>query len=108
MINFLHELRIFSKLTKENIGELSNRVFVEHLQAESLICKEGEVGNFGFILLQGSVDVIKDGKVVHRLETVGEMFGEVALDEPPQGQEDKKRVATLVTGKPTVLALISK
>ena len=52
--------------------------------------------------------MIKDGKVVHRLETVGEMFGEVALDEPPQGQEDKKRVATLVTGKPTVLALISK
>ena len=79
----MHELKIFSKLSKENVGELSNRVSVEHLKPDTTVCKEGEVGNFGFILLQGCVDVVKDGVVVHRLETVGEMFGEVALDEPP-------------------------
>lgn len=70
-----------------------------HFEAGDLIFKEGDVGDYLYIITQGSVDVIKGDKVVAKLKK-GEFFGEIAL------LNQRKRTATIRASEPTdVLAL---
>lgn len=70
-----------------------------HFEPGDLIFKEGDIGDYLYIITQGSVNVIKDEKVVASLKK-GEFFGEIAL------LNNRKRTATIRAAEPTdVLAL---
>ena len=103
-INLLRETEIFRGLTREQIGKIlrisSKVIFSE----DEVIMREGEDGDTMYIILEGTVEVVKSlvkgdpdeedkkNKVFTRLDaSVHAIFGEIAL------LETMKRTATIKT-----------
>ncbi len=70
-----------------------------HFETGDEIFREGDIGDFLYIITEGAVEVIKGGKGIARLKK-GEFFGEIAL------LNQRTRTATIRCTEPTdVLAL---
>ena len=93
--------RLFAGVRPEDLAAVAERAIEVDFPADRVIARQGEIGTGFFVVIEGSVRVVRDGKDVATLKP-GEFFGELSvLDGLP-------RVAQVVATEPTrCLALAS-
>jgi CRP/FNR family transcriptional regulator, cyclic AMP receptor protein len=93
--------RLFSGLDPAHLAMVADRAIEVDFPAERVIARQGEIGTGFFLVVDGSVRVVRDGEEVALLGP-GEFFGELSvLDRMP-------RNATVAAEGPTsCLALAS-
>lgn len=82
-VPMLRHFASFHNLTDQELLHISSYLHCQEVDAEQIICREGERGDCCYLLYQGEAQISKelhDGKVV-RLATItaGEMFGQSGL-----------------------------
>ena len=79
----LGELVIFHGLTDEELSFLEERVELQRVERDGVVCREGEPGNELYLILGGRVAVDKIGDSGEELEinelSTGDSFGEMCL-----------------------------
>ena len=92
---------LFGGVGPDDLGAIAERAVEVDFPAEHVIARQGEIGTGLFVVIEGSVRVVRDGQELARLGG-GDFFGEMSvIDGLP-------RVAMVVTTKPTrCLALAS-
>lgn len=92
---------LFRGLDSAGLAAVAAAAIEVEFPAERVIARQGEIGTGFFVVVDGSVRVVRDGTVVARLGP-GEFFGELSvLDGGP-------RVAQVLAAEPTrCLALAS-
>ena len=75
---FIENIKIFQSLTKKQKEALANAMITENYKSGSRILREGDSGDFMFIIKEGSVIVTKKGFEIRKLGK-NEYFGEQAL-----------------------------
>jgi CRP/FNR family cyclic AMP-dependent transcriptional regulator len=93
--------RLFSSVQPDDLAAVAERAIEVEFPADRVIARQGEIGTGFFVVVEGSVRVVRDGKEVAILRP-GEFFGELSvLDGLP-------RVAQVIAIEPTrCLALAS-
>jgi CRP-like cAMP-binding protein len=93
--------RLFSGVQPEDLVEVAERAIEVEFPADRVIARQGEIGTGFFLVVEGTVKVVRDGHEVAVLRP-GEFFGELSvLDGLP-------RIAQVVATEPTrCLALAS-
>ena len=94
--------KLFTALTPEQVHELARTATRTHEPKGMVFSKEGERGDELAVLLDGAVEVRREGEVLATFEP-GDHFGEMALLE-----ESARRSATVVAVTPVVVAYISR
>jgi CRP/FNR family transcriptional regulator, cyclic AMP receptor protein len=92
---------LFAGVGPDDLAAIAERAVEVDFPAEHAIARQGEIGTGLFVVIEGSVRVVRDGQELARLGG-GDFFGEMSvIDGLP-------RVAMVVTTKPTrCLALAS-
>jgi len=92
---------LFGGVTGEDLAAIGDRALEVEFPTDHVIARQGEIGTGFFVVVDGSVRVVRDGDELARLGP-GDFFGEMSvIDGLP-------RVATVVTSVPTrCLALAS-
>jgi CRP-like cAMP-binding protein len=80
---------------------LYSSYFIQADKGDAII-KEGQEDSRIFILLTGKMDVMKGGEKIARIETSGEIFGELAV------VSDEKRSASVVATTSTLCLVIDQ
>jgi CRP-like cAMP-binding protein len=93
--------RLFSGVTPPDLATVAQRAIEVEFPANHVFARQGEIGTGFFLIIDGSVRVVRGGETVATLGP-GDFFGELSvLDGQP-------RVAQVVTVEPTrCLALAS-
>lgn len=91
---------LFRKLPREGIDFLSSRGVLEYVTPQQLIFRQGDPGDYFYMVIRGSVQVIFDGQPV-KVITQGGFFGEISLI------ANIPRTATIEANEPAVLFKIS-
>lgn len=81
---FLKNVPLLSTLSEMEVLTLADSLTEENYDEGAIICKQGEEGNFFYIILNGTaecskVDATRKSKVVAKLDKPGLYFGEIAL-----------------------------
>jgi len=85
---------LFEGLEPDELERIAERTVETDYRAGGVIVREGEIGTGFFVIVSGSVGVVRDGQTVGKLGP-GEFFGELSvLDGQP-------RVAQVVSVEPT-------
>ena len=94
-------LRLFGSLLSTHLEHLVGNLLQVDLPANTMIFHEGDHGNHFYLVLQGSVEVIKAlGTTDERILTVfgpGSCFGEMALLDPKYSRSASVRTRTAVS-----------
>jgi CRP/FNR family transcriptional regulator, cyclic AMP receptor protein len=92
-VDALRRASLFEGLSRKQLLQLARMSEDVEVPAGKVLCKEGEVGREFFVIIDGEVEVTKNGK---RLATRagGEFFGEIAL------LEETQRMATVTAQTP--------
>jgi CRP/FNR family cyclic AMP-dependent transcriptional regulator len=97
----LSACRLFTSVGPADLGGLAERAVEVEFPADHVIARQGEIGTGFFVVVDGSVRVVRDGEELAVLGP-GEFFGELSV------LDGKPRVAQVVTVAPTrCLALAS-
>ena len=92
---------LFKGIGAEGLAALAERATQVDFPAGHVIARQGEIGTGFFVVIEGQVRVVRDGKLVATLGA-GEFFGELSvLDRMPRNAMVAAEVAT------TCLALAS-
>lgn len=78
VIHALLKSEIFRSLPQECFDALIFSGAIKSFPAGTLICQQGDSGKFCYVIIQGTVNVIKDQRFVRSLGQ-GDSFGEIAL-----------------------------
>jgi CRP-like cAMP-binding protein len=92
-VDALRRASLFEGLSRKQLVQLARVSEDLEVPAGKVLCKEGEVGQEFFVIIDGEVEVTQNGK---RLATraAGEFFGEIAL------LEQAPRLATVTAQTP--------
>jgi CRP/FNR family cyclic AMP-dependent transcriptional regulator len=77
-VELIADVPLFGGCTKKHLQQLAGIADEIDLREGKVLTRQGSTGREFFILLEGEVEVTKDGKTVNRLGP-GEFFGEMAL-----------------------------
>ena len=77
-IDALKQVPLFEGLSKKELARLAQGTEDLDLKAGTVLCKEGGLAREFFVLVEGSVEVTKDGEHVATLGG-GDFVGEIAL-----------------------------
>lgn len=94
--------RLFAAFTPDQVHELARSATRTREPKGMVFSKEGERGDELVVLLEGEVEVRRDGEVLATLGP-GEHFGEMALLD-----DSARRSATVVATTPVVVAYVSR
>ena len=78
-IDLLRRVALFKGCSKRELGEIARIADEIDFPEGKTLITQGEPGKQCFVLIEGSVDVIKDGKKLPELRGGAEIFGEIAL-----------------------------
>lgn len=92
-VEALRRVPLFEGLGKGELSKLARVTEDLDVKAGKVLCKEGDIGHEFFVIVEGEVDVTKDGKYLRTLGP-GEFFGEIAL------VERTRRTATVTAKTP--------
>jgi CRP-like cAMP-binding protein len=84
---------LFHGLAKSELAQLAKETEDLEIGAGRVLCKEGDTAREFFVILEGEVDVTKDGRRLAPLGP-GDFFGEIALI------EQSTRTATVTAATP--------
>jgi CRP/FNR family cyclic AMP-dependent transcriptional regulator len=89
----LRRCPLFEALSKDELRDLAKVTEDLEVEAGKVLCREGETAQEFFVIVDGEVEVTRDGR---RLSTLsdGDFFGEIALI------EDIPRTATVTATSP--------
>jgi len=92
-VEALRRSPLFHGLAKSELAQLAKQTEDLEIVAGKVLCKEGDTAREFFVILEGEVEVTKDG---HRLAALGpgDFFGEIALI------EHSTRTATVTAATP--------
>jgi CRP/FNR family transcriptional regulator, cyclic AMP receptor protein len=92
---------LFTGVAGDDLSAIGDRAIEVDFPADRVIARQGEIGTGFFVIVEGTVRVVRDGSEIARLGA-GDFFGEMSvIDGLP-------RVAQVVTTEPTrCLALAS-
>jgi CRP/FNR family transcriptional regulator, cyclic AMP receptor protein len=92
-VEALRRATLFEGLSRKQLVQLARMSEDLEVPAGKVLCKEGEVGQEFFVIIDGEVEVTRNGE---RLATrgAGEFFGEIAL------LEQTRRMATVTARTP--------
>ncbi len=94
--DLLGACRLFEGLGSEHLSAIAERAVEVEFPAERVIARQGEVGTGFFVVVSGTVRVVRDARVISRLGG-GDFFGEMSvLDQGP-------RVAAVISDGPVTL-----
>jgi cGMP-dependent protein kinase len=90
LITILKKIPLFKNLPQSKLQSLVSVLRVEEFPAQSIIFNQGDLGDKFYLVKSGSVEIVKNGESIRKVEVNG-FFGErsVLLNEP--------RAATAVT-----------
>ena len=92
-VDALKRATLFEGLSRKQLAQLARVSKDLEVPAGKELCKEGEVGQEFFVIVDGEVEVTKNGKRV-ATRAAGEFFGEIAL------LEQTRRMATVTAQTP--------
>ena len=78
-IDLLRQVALFKGCSKRELGEIARIADEIDFPAGKTLITQGEPGRQFFIVVEGSVDVIKDGEKLPELRGGSEIFGEISL-----------------------------
>jgi CRP-like cAMP-binding protein len=99
-IDLLRAVPLFSGCTGKELGQISSLADELYQQEGTTLITEGAKGREFFVLVEGSVDVRRNGRRLRSLES-GSFFGEIAL------VSETPRTATVVATSPVRLLVIT-
>jgi len=98
-IDLLRKVHLFSGCTDKQLAFIVTRVEDVDVPSGKVLCEEGTSGGEFFVVVSGSADVKRSGKVVSQMRA-GDFFGEIALiDHGP-------RSATVTAASPMRLLIL--
>ena len=97
-VELIKKVPLFARCSKRDLEEIASIADEIDLAEGRVLTREGERGREFFVLLEGEVDVVRQGEHV-RTMAGGEFFGEIAL------VSDAPRTAT-VTATTPIRALV--
>lgn len=74
----LRRAPLFEGLSKKELAELARATDELTVPAGTVLCREGSLANEFFVVVDGTADVTKSGKVL-ATRSGGDFFGEIAL-----------------------------
>jgi CRP-like cAMP-binding protein len=74
----LRKVPLFVNLSARQLKKIAVRTGIDEYPKESVIVREGAHGETLFVILEGSVRVIRGGRIIAKLFT-GEFFGELSV-----------------------------
>ena len=77
-VELISKVPLFSRLSKKERQDVARIADEMDLPRGKDMATEGERGREFFVLLDGSADVFKDGKLINQMKK-GDFFGEIAL-----------------------------
>jgi CRP-like cAMP-binding protein len=86
----LAQVPLFEGLSKEQLSRVASLMTRVDLGAGQVLVRQGEIGREFLILLEGEVEVARDGKVI-ATRSAGDYVGEIAL------LDKRPRTATVTT-----------
>lgn len=100
-IDLLASCRLFHGVTAEQLAAVADSAVDVDYPAGAVIVRQGEIGTGFFIVADGAVQVVRDGKTIATLGP-GEFFGELSV------LDGRPRTAQVIAETPTrCLALAS-
>ena len=78
-IDLLREVALFAGCSKRELGEIARIADEIDFPEGKTLITQGEPGKQCFVVIEGSVEVVKDGAKLPELRGGSEIFGEIAL-----------------------------
>ena len=93
---------LFRNLSRSDLVALAKVTEDLEVNEGKVLAREGEIGHEFFVIVDGEVEVAKDGQAVRKLGS-GDFFGEIALiwDSP-------RRTATVTAASPVRLFVLTR
>jgi CRP/FNR family transcriptional regulator, cyclic AMP receptor protein len=93
---------LFRNLSRNDLVALAKVTEDMEVEEGKVLAREGDIGHEFFVIVDGEVDVAKDGATVRRLGS-GDFFGEIALI-----WESPRRTATVTAAAPVRLFVLTR
>ncbi len=77
-VEALGHVPLFEGLSKKELTELARVTDELEVEAGTVLCREGRIGNEFFVLVDGTVEVTREGQLLST-RSGGEFVGEIAL-----------------------------
>lgn len=77
-VEALRRAPLFDGLAKKELTELARATDELAVPAGTVLCREGSLGSEFFVVVSGTADVTRDGKLL-ATRSSGDFFGEIAL-----------------------------
>lgn len=91
----LSQTRLFAGVDAAGLASIADRINEVDVPADRVLARQGEIGTGFFIVVSGSVRVVRDGETLAVLGP-GDFFGELSVI------DGKPRTAQVVSVEPTV------
>ncbi len=92
-VEALKQIPLFEDLTRKELTELARMTEDMEVPEGKVLCKQGELGNEFFVIIEGEAEVTRDGRHL-ATDSGGDFFGEISL------LESSRRVATVTAKTP--------
>ena len=96
----LARIPLFEGLSKRQLSQVSSLMTPLDLKAGKVLARQGEVGREFLILLEGQVEVARDGKII-AVRGPGDFIGEIAL------LDNRPRTATVTARTDVVVEVLN-
>jgi serine phosphatase RsbU (regulator of sigma subunit) len=97
MRDFLRNLRIFNGVTDDGLEKMASLMSVVKYGPRQLLCREGDAGDAMYIIKEGAIRVLPQGRDLGIVLPSGQPIGEMSI------LDGNPRSATLVTDAETIL-----
>jgi CRP-like cAMP-binding protein len=97
----LARVPLFEGLSKKQLSQVSSLMTPLDLKAGKVLARQGEIGREFLILLEGQVEVARDGKII-AVRGPGDFIGEIAL------LDNRPRTATVTARTDVVVEVLNR